>query len=187
LANFWHKFFNFGELGLKDVIDTAVNDPLGTFIYFNASKIRSHGIEMELEHQLLDQLKINTNAAFMYTKNLDNNKSMPLQTNFIGNAGIIYSPLSIFNISTRYRYLGNRTREVGDNRNELAGYHKLDMSMRIHAAKISTKFRLGIDNVLNEDIRVPTPVSHIYFKDQTYPGDYPRKGRTMWFDISYEF
>ncbi|ETR69658.1 MAG: iron complex outermembrane recepter protein [Candidatus Magnetoglobus multicellularis str. Araruama] len=177
---------------LKDVIDTTVKDatifnPKGTFIYFNANKIRSNGIELELEHQLLDQLKINTNAAFMYTKNLDTNKSMPLQTNFIGNAGLIYSPLPLFNISTWYRYMGNRTREVGDNRNELAGYHNLDMSMCIHAAKISTKIRLGINNVLNEDIYVPTPVSHIYFKEQTYLGDYPRKARSMWFDITYEF
>jgi len=172
---------------LKNVIDTTVPGPYELFIYFNANKIRSHGIELELEHQLFDQLKINTNATYMYTKNIDTNESMPLQTNFIGNAGIIYSPIPIVNISTRYRYMGNRTREVGDNRNELAGYHNLDMSMRIHATKISTKIRLGIDNVLNEDIRVPTPVAHIYFKDQTYIGDYPRKGRIMWFDIAYEF
>lgn len=177
---------------LKDIIDTTVLNPSvfypdGQFIYFNAKKIRSNGIELELEYQLFDPLKINTNAAYMYTKNLDTSKSMPLQTNFIGNAGIIYSPLPIVNISTRYRYLGNRTREVGDNRNKLAGYHKLDVSMRIFAAKIATKFRLGIDNVLNEDIRVPTPVAHIFDKDRTYMGDYPRKGRTMWFDISYDF
>jgi len=172
---------------LKNVIDTTVTSPFELFIYFNTKKIRSNGIEMELEHQLFEQLKINTNAAYMYTKNLDTNKSMPLQTHFIGNAGIIYSPIPIVNISTRYRYLGNRTREVGDNRNKLAGYHNLDMSMRIHATKISTKIRLGIDNVLNEDIRVPTPVAFIYYKDRTYSGDFPRKGRTMWFDISYEF
>jgi len=172
---------------LKDVIDTKVKKPYEPFIYFNVNKIRSNGIEMELEHQLFRQLKINTNAAFMDTKNLDTNKGMPLQTNFIGNAGIIYSPLPMLNIATRYRYLGNRNREAGDNRKELAGYHNLDLSMRIHAAKISTKIRLGINNVLNEDIRVPTPVAHIYFKNQTYMGDYPVKSRSMWFDVTYEF
>ncbi|KPA16571.1 TonB-denpendent receptor [Candidatus Magnetomorum sp. HK-1] len=172
---------------LKNVIQTTVNNPYGLFFYFNSNRIRSNGIEVEMEHQIFQQLKFNTNAAYMYTKNLDTNKSMPLQTNFIGNACIIYSPLPIINISSRYRYLGNRSREVGDNRNELAGYHNLDMSMMIHATKISTKIRLGIDNLLNEDIRVPTTVAHIYFKDQTYPGDFPRKGRSLWFDIAYEF
>ena len=174
---------------LKDVIGTTVTGPHEPcfFVYFNINKIRAHGIEMELEHQLFQKLKINTNAAFMYSKNLDTSKSMPLQTNFIGNALIVYSPLPIFNISTRYRYLGNIKREVGDNRNELAGYHNLDLSINLNATKISTKIRLGIDNVLNEDIRVPTPVSMIYFKDRTYPEDYPLRGRTMWFDIVYEF
>ena len=172
---------------LKDVIDTTVTGPYELFIYFNANKIRAHGIEMELEHQLFEKLKINTNAAFMYTKNLDTNKSMPLQTNFISNASIIYSPLQILNITTSYRYLGKRSREIGDNRNKLEGYHNLNMSMMFNPRKISTKIRFGIDNVLNEDIRVPTPVAHIYFKEQTYLGDYPRKGRTMWFDIAYEF
>jgi iron complex outermembrane receptor protein len=172
---------------LQDVLDTTITGPYEFFSYFNTNKIHANGIEMELERQLFAHLKINTNAAYMYTKNRDTNDCMPLQTNFIGNFGIIYSPYPLVNISTRYRYLGNRTREVGDNRNELSGYHHLNMSMNINAAKISTKIRLGIDNVLNEDIRVPTPVAHIYFKDQTYQGDYPRKGRTMWFDIAYEF
>jgi len=63
----------------------------------------------------------------------------------------------------------------------------LDTSMRIHATKISTKIRFGIDNVLNEDMRIPTSVSHIINKEETYPGDFPLKGRTMWFDIIYEF
>jgi len=172
---------------LKDVIQATFTGANRLMIYDNIDKIRSSGCELELEHQLFHALKISTNAAFMYTKNLANNKSMPLQTDFIGNAGIIYTPLPIVNISTRYRYLGNRTREEGDNRHELAGYHKLDMSMMIHAPLITTKIRLGIDNVLNEYIKVPTTVAHIYHKEQTYPGDFPRKGRTMWFDISYEF
>jgi iron complex outermembrane receptor protein len=172
---------------LKNVIDTKVTNPNELYIYFNAKKIRAKGVELELEHLLFRQLKINTNAAFMSTKNLETNKSMPLQANFIGNAGIIYSPLPTFNIATSYRYLGSRSREFGDNRDKLDGYHNLDMSMMIHAEKISTKIRLGIKNVLNEDTRVPTPVAHIYFKDQTYQGDYPLKGRTMWFDVTYEF
>ena len=172
---------------LRDVIQTKDPSPEPFFTYVNTNKIRSRGCELELEHQLFQPLKIVTNAAFMYSKNLETNKGMPLQTDFIGNAGIIYSPVPLVNISTRYRYLGNRTREEGDNRNELAGYHKLDMSMMINALKISTKIRMGIDNILNEDIRVPTSVAHIYFKNQTYPGDYPREGRIMWFDIAYEF
>jgi iron complex outermembrane receptor protein len=172
---------------LKDLIQSNVQAADALFIYYNSRKIRSRGCELELEHQLFQPLKISTNAAFMYTKNLDTDMSMPLQTDFIGNAGIIYSPLPIVNMSMRYRYLGNRTREVGDNRSELAGYHKLDMSMMFHAPRISTKIRLGIDNVLNEDIKVPTTVAHIFHKEQTYPGDFPRKGRTMWFDIAYEF
>jgi len=112
---------------------------------------------------------------------------MPLQTDFILNARIIYTPFKFVNFSTHYQYVGNRSREIEDTRHELTGYHKLNVSLMIHAVKINTKFRMGIDNVLNEDIRIPTSISNLYPVKATYPGDFPAPGRMMWFKIIYEY
>jgi len=172
---------------LEDVVQLKVYPPSPKWNYENIRKVRANGLELELEQKISQQIKVNTNASYMYTKNLDTNTRMPLQAEFMGNAGIIYHPLKCLNFSTHYHYMGNRSRESGDKRSDLAGYHKVDVSMRIHATKISTKIRIGIDNVLNEDIRIPTSVSHLVNKEQTYPGDFPQKGRAMWFDIIYEY
>ena len=172
---------------LKDVVQLKIHPPLPNWNYENISKVRARGIETELEQKISQQIKLNSNAAYMYTKNLDTSNKMPLQAEFLANAGIIYSPAQYLNFSTRYQYMGNRGREEEDKRHDLAGYHKLDVSMMIKAKKISSKIRLGFDNVLNEDIRIPTSIAHLIVKDQTYPGDFPLKGRTMWFDIVYEY
>ncbi|MBF0452928.1 MAG: TonB-dependent receptor [Candidatus Magnetomorum sp.] len=173
---------------MKKVIDAAFNSEL-YYDYFNIDKIRSRGVEIDVEQNLWQSLKFKTSAAYMYTKNLESTNRMPLQADFIANAGIIYTPLRAVNLSTQYQYVGNRSRETGDDRKELSGYHKLNASMFIHAQKIRTKIRLGIDNVLNEDIRVPTPTAHLspLSSKATYPGDFPRPGRIMWFDLVYEF
>jgi iron complex outermembrane receptor protein len=172
---------------LRDVVQLKVYPPLPKWNYENISKVRARGLEIELEQKLSQQIKLNSNTAFMYTKNLDSNKRLPLQAEFIANAGIIYSPFTYLNFSTRYHYMGSRSREKEDQRRDLAGYHKLDASIMIHATKISTKIRMGIDNVFNEDTRIPTSISHLFNKTQTYPGDFPLKGRMMWFDIAYEY
>jgi len=173
---------------LENVVQLKVYPPLPSWNYENISKVRSRGVEIELEQKISQQIKLNSNASSIYTKNLDSNLRMPLQADFMANAGIIYNPLNYINFSTSYHYLGSRSREEDDKRQDLAGYHKIDASMRINATKISTKIRLGIDNLLNEDIRIPTSISHLFIsKEQTYPGDYPLKGRTMWFDIVYEY
>ena len=175
------------ESKLEDVVQVKVYPPLPNWNYENISKVRARGIELELEQKISQQIKLNTNASSMYTKNLETNQRMPLQTEFMANVSLIYNPVQYLNFSTRYHYMGSRSREVEDKRADLAGFHKVDASLWIHAINISTKIRIGIDNVLNEDIRIPTSISHLIMKDQTYPGDFPLKGRTMWFDVNYEF
>jgi len=145
---------------MNKVIDAAFD--LDVFYdYFNIGKVRSRGAELEVEQNLRKNLKFKTSAAYMYTKNLETNIKMPLQTDFIANAIIIYNPLRTVNFSTQYQYIGKRSREAGDKRKELSGYHKLNASIFIQAQKIRSKIRLAIDNILNEDIRVPTPTAHL--------------------------
>jgi len=179
--------FSLYESELNDVIHIKVYPPLSDWNYENISKVRARGIEIELEQQISNHLKFNMNSTFMYTKNLENNKKMPLQAEFIANAAFIYSPFKYLDFSTRYKYVGDRSRDEDDKRSNLAGYHKFDTSVMFHAVKISTKIRFGIDNLLNEKIYVPTSVAHLFNKEQTYPEDFPLKGRTMWFDIVYEY
>jgi iron complex outermembrane receptor protein len=179
--------FSLYESELKDVVQLTVFPNSPVWNYENISMVRAKGLEIELETSISQQIKLTTNAAYMHTKNLDTGISMPLQAEFMSNAGLMYSPFKFLCFSTRYHYMGNRSREIEDQRADLAGFHKVDASMRIHAKKISTKIRLGIDNILNEDIYTPTATSHLMNKEHTYPGDYPLKGRTMWFDIIYEF
>jgi len=171
---------------MKNFIDTE-SDPIVHFVYFNINKVRSRGVEFELEQILWDRLRLITRATHMYTKNLDADIKMPFQTDFIANAGITYSPFSHLSFSTQYLYIGNRSREFKDNRKELSGYHKFNISMLINIQKICTKVRAGLDNIFNEDVRVPTPTAHLADPRATYIGDYPRYGRMMWFDIVHEF
>jgi iron complex outermembrane receptor protein len=172
---------------LRDVVQLVLNPNSFAWNYENISKVRARGLEIELEKSISQQFKLTTNASYMHTKKLDTGISMPLQAEFMSNAGFIYNPFKSLSFTTRWHYMGNRSREIEDKRSDLAGFHKVDASMRIHAKKIATKLRLGIDNVLNEDIFNPTATSHLMNKAHTYPGDYPLKGRTMWFDIIYEF
>jgi len=176
----------FYHSSMKNAMD-SMYDPIYYFIYFNIDKVRSRGIELDIEHNFWNHFKFKTSTAYMYSKNYDSNIKMPLQTNFIGNAGIIYNPFKGIHFSTKYLYVGKKSRELHDDRKNLDANHKLNASMTISVPNIRTKIRLGMGNILNEDIRVPTPTSHLDFKKATYLEDYPRHGRVMWFDITREF
>jgi len=128
------------ESKLEDAVQVLVYPPSPNWNYVNISKIRARGLELELEQKISQQIKLNSNAAYMYTKNLETNNSMPLQTEFIANACVIYSPFNYLNFSTRYHYLGSRSREEGDNRSDLSDYHTLDRAHFKKGGKIFTTF-----------------------------------------------
>jgi len=171
---------------LNKVIDLSI-DMFGNILYFNTGKIQSRGLECEYEQILWKIFKFNINAAYIYTKNFDTDMSMPFQSKFLANAGIIYNPFFNVHFSAHYRYVGNRSREIDDPRNNLSGYQTFNTSMMIKIPRVLTKIRLGIDNVFDEDIRDPTIIAHLFPTKATYPGDFPKPGRMMWFDIIYEF
>lgn len=170
---------------LEDLI--VAQDILG---FTNLPGARVQGLELELEQRLGSTLKLDGELTLVDTEDRVTGEEIAGAAHLTGAAGLVYQPRSDRMLTLQYRYVGEREREVGDVRENLAGYHTLDVSgslLNLWGKGLS--LRAGVKNIFDEDVRDPAPLT----QDVTgkvfpsYPGDYPRPGRQWWLQVSYAY
>ena len=158
--------------------------------YFNASGIRTRGVEFELERQLGDNLKLNANLSLADTEDESTADSAAWAAQTLANVGLIYQPAGDRMVSLQWNHVGERGREMGDSRGDLDGYDTLDLTGTLSGVfGDGITLRLGVNNLLNDDVRYPAGLTgdllgNTFF---SYEGDYPRPGRFWWAQLSAEF
>jgi len=158
--------------------------------YFNSGEANVFGTEIEFNHPLGKMCMLNTNFSILRSEDKKTNETIPGAANFLANAALIFNPKRNISFSILYRHTGKRTRAWNDIREDLSAFNIVDFSVGIYNLGLKgLKIRAGINNLLDNDVRFPAPLSqdqmgNIIF---TYPDDFPRPGREFWFKTSYTF
>ena len=158
--------------------------------YQNIGEVEINGSEIEYNQTFGDIIKMNTNLSFFQTLDKETDEKLPQVANILGNVGIMIQPYPNWNVSFRYQYVGNRSREFLDTRKHLDGYHTTDITFSIHNIGFpGLVFKCGVKNLLNADVRYPSPLDADFLGNPipSYPEDFPRPGINGWAQISFEF
>lgn len=164
-----------------------LKDPI-TFIethsilgFTNTEGARQHGGELEWNHRFNSKLSIKGNLSYLQTEDESTGEPLAGSADWLANLGVNFRPNSSTRINLQYRYTGEVHRAASDSRAALDAYNTLDLTFsRSASAENGYHFRIGVKNLLNEEVRYPAPAN-------SYMEDYPRPERIFWTSLSYQF
>lgn len=172
---FFHNFI--------DEIITPTTSSSGLNTFENSGKAKVRGIELELKMRAKSGSYVGVNYTHQDTKNRETGRSIAEtprnKANFMVN-------LKIFKYLNWYTDLflkGKTYREVGDVRDDLAGYGVVNTVFTVkNFFKKAEGLEIGvsINNVLDKDYFDPSPIN-------TSPSDYPNAGRNIFAEMRYAF
>ena len=166
--------------GYYSDLDDVISLQMGRFE--NTDGAHLMGVELELQREFGEKVKLDSNLSYTYTKDSMTNAQIAGAVNWLANVGLLYEPIPDVVLNTQYRYVGERNRGPTDTRGDLGGYQTFNISGNIYNLGVpGLSLRAGVRNIFKEDIRQPSPVG-------TYPGDFPRADeRQWWVQLGYDF
>jgi iron complex outermembrane receptor protein len=158
--------------------------------YQNAdAAMKTKGAELEFEHELRKNLQAGFNISYADTDDGDGDPISGV-SDWLANARLMYNPAQDYMFSLQYHYIGDRQRAPEDPRDDLGGFHTVDLAANVfNLFTDGFTLRAGVRNLFDTDIIYPAPI----FKDEIgtvgyyYQDDFPRPGREWWVGIAYEF
>ena len=163
----------------KSVLNDVI--VLDNGMYANSGGARLAGIELETEQEINGGLKLNANFSFTDTKDSDTGEHIPNVSDWLLNIGLLYEPIKDLALSAQYQCVCDYGRASNDNRETLDGHQTFDVTVNsFNTWYEGLVVRAGIKNLFDDEIKYPSLPG-------TYPGDYPRPGRSWWMEISKEF
>jgi iron complex outermembrane receptor protein len=160
---------------LKDVIILEE----GT--YKNSGGARLKGVELETEQEFFTGLKLNASVSFTDAKDSNTGEDIPNVSDWLMNIGLIYEPIKDIALSMQYQCVCDYSRAPTDPREDLEGHQTWDISINSFNTRYKgLTLRAGVKNLFDDTIKYPAPPG-------TYPGDYPRPGRSWWAELSKDF
>ncbi len=173
------------------------NAPFG---FKNSKQASIIGIEFELDHKFNYQFNIDANLSYTNPRDDSNNRSIPGTTNWLSNLTLNYQPVHYLDFSATYQYVGAKYREKeepkNDPRDKLNAYGVVNLSATIaDLAGKGTTIQLGVNNLFNEDVRYPAPMTtddpnHLISNNYYFPSyqdDYKRPKSWWWLKFQYDF
>jgi iron complex outermembrane receptor protein len=126
---------------------------------------------------------VKDNYVFMnYTfQNPEDNRGndLPFVAQHHGNFGVNVHSWKYINTNLSTFVSGTRSREEGDDRNNLPAYALLNLSLIAKEFFKTMEIQGTVFNLLDKDYSDPGPIS--------VPDDIPRPGRTFFVGLSYQF
>lgn len=171
------------ELNDLIAIDTS------TRRYENVGKVRARGVELELVKQLWQKARIDGNISYTHADDASGRQIYGV-AEFMGNVGLIYKIMTDLNFNAQYRYIGDRARQGGDDREALQGFGLFDVTLsEANLFFDGVTLRAGVKNLFDEKVVYPSFLVRAP-DGNTRPGyaeDYPQTGREFVIQLSWQF
>ncbi|MDQ1271968.1 MAG: hypothetical protein QG591_598, partial [Planctomycetota bacterium] len=169
-------FFN----DIKDliVLRSTFEDTTRILSYENFGNAHVQGIEMETRVNIVKDNYVFMNYTF---QNPEDNRGndLPFVAQHHGNFGVNVHSWKYINTNLSTFVSGTRSREEGDDRNNLPAYALLNLSLIAKEFFKTMEIQGTVFNLLDKDYSDPGPIS--------VPDDIPRPGRTFFVGLSYQF
>ncbi|HEX7026432.1 MAG TPA: TonB-dependent receptor [Gammaproteobacteria bacterium] len=139
------------------------------------------GVEWDFKWQANDHNSISVNYAFQDSEDEDTNSDTP---NAPGQQLYFRHDLNLsptWSLHTQINHVADRKRAIGDLRNQIDDYTKVDIVFRRHAHESQVSAAIYISNVLDETIKEPSLAPGAIFNDL------PRPPRAIFGEIAYHW
>lgn len=147
--------------------------------YQNARNQDGYGLELELDWQATEELKVNASYAWQRSEDADTGEKVadaPEHTTYLD---LNYRFNRDWQASLQHYWVGSRSRITGDNRAEIDDYHWVNTRLSRSFNQDRLKLSLIVKNLLDTDAREPS--------SSVIPSDYPLEGRSIWGELQYSF
>jgi iron complex outermembrane receptor protein len=161
------------------------SDPVSA--YANVDAARLHGVELEYRQRLRHDLKLDANLSYVHTRDDRTGDPLPGGADLLANLGLIWRPAPAWTLAAQLAYVGERERREHDERDPVAAYTTLDLTLGYAKSKQGLFTRLGVKNLTNTDVRYPDQLASAGGVSWIYADDYPRPGRRWWLELGYAF
>ena len=146
--------------------------------YENSGNSHVQGIEMETKVDIIKDNYIFMNYTFQDPRDNHGN-DLPFVAQHYGNFGVNVHYWKYINTNLSTFVSGRRSREEGDDRDDLPAYALLNLSVIAKEFFKTMEVQGTVFNLLDKDYSDPGPIS--------IPDDFPRPGRTFFVGLSYQF
>lgn len=144
----------------------------------NVGSIDTQGLELELNARLQNGSYFTFNHTYQYPIDSNDQRVHDVPINK-GNLSYTYRFDRTLSLFTGLNYKSSSKRVEGDNRNDVAGYGTVDLSLNYKPADLGLKASLSIYNLLDKTYVTPSP--------NVMLSDYPKDGRNIQAKITYKF
>lgn len=143
----------------------------------NYKNQEGRGFELEAEWQTTDTFTMKGNVAYQRSKDRDTDEIVPEapELQFYANAHWLFLP--DWSLDGQYFWVGGRHRDADDPRPDIDDYDLVNLTLRRKNIFNNWEAAVSIRNLLNNEIREPSPVPGVI------PYDYPMESRMVWAEI----
>ncbi|WP_280818793.1 TonB-dependent receptor plug domain-containing protein [Thiorhodococcus minor] len=155
--------------------------------YINAEDARLRGVELEYEHRLGAQLKIEANLSYVDATRRESKTHLSGGADLLGNLALLWQPRERWLGALQLRYVGERYRVDSDERSNLSDYTLIDLTLTYRGRASGLYGSAGIKNLFGQEVRYLAQRTEFGGVDLVYPQDYLRPGRRWWLTLGYRF
>lgn len=155
--------------------------------YVNSEDARLRGVELEYEHRLGAQLKIDANLSYVRAIQTDSGADLSGGADLLGNLALLWRPRERWVGCVQLKYVGTRHRAESDERSDPNGYATVDLTLSYRKPVRGFYASAGIKNLTNQEVRYLGQRTSFGGVDLLYPEDYLRPGRRWWLSVGYAF
>lgn len=147
----------------------------------NLSNQEGYGFEAEMDWEITDQLQLRANMAYQRSKNKETDALVADAPawEFYLNPHWQFAPG--WSLDGQYFWIGDRQRATGDNRPAIEDYQLINLTLRRKGIAKRWDVALAVRNLLDEDIREPSPNPGLI------PNDYPMESRAFYGEVRLQF
>lgn len=181
---------NFFDYRVTDLIDYL---PASTGLMAqNARSQDGYGLEAEVTWEPNHRLQMHANYAWQHSEDAETGVEVadaPQQQFY---ANVNWSPYGDWNLYGQFNWVMDRARDKDDLRSDIDDFRTVDISVQNNNVFSGIKLGLTVQNLFNEDIRMPSAYDDGSDNDPTtgnvvLPGDIPTEGRHYIVEMRYSF
>jgi|GEM_PF-1909989 len=153
------------------------------FILSNGPDSSSYGAELEFKTPIYHLFSLQANYSYIHSED-ENHVKTPLIANHLANLMLSYQISKDWHTGTLIRYVGERSRELGDSRDPIKPYTSFDQTLTYTYKEMV--FQVSVKNIFDQDIIYSEPMGDGSVSG-TYINDLERDGRLFWLSAEWRF
>lgn len=170
-----------------DDLITFVPTGLGTVQAQNSGRRHGDGLELEADYSPLATLRLLLNFSCQRAVDETTGRAVGEAPGQEAYARSEWGLLPGWRLDGQLTWNGEQKRAAGDNRAPVAATTVVDLTLRRLDVIAGLDLAASVRNLLDEDVREPSPGPGPAFPFTAMPGDFPMPGRSVYGEVTYRY